>query len=195
VFLILSHAMPISGNLQYICHMNVTKRLVVLALLLVSTFGTSEGVAWAATATKVVSVSTAEKNCKTVPSEEQGDFGMFRCGKPVGGWLVEIAYDDARDDLNLIDSAGKTARLNLYELHSTFSVLGPSINFVTTGQKASGLYFRYKFHTGEESTKTVLLVARLSPTPCVIAELAAKDTAAALQMAKTSANKRCLQPS
>jgi hypothetical protein len=175
--------------------MNLRRPLAVIAPVLVSAFGLTSEASFAAAPPKVVSVSTADKNCKTVPSEEQGDFGTFRCGKPVGGWLVEIAYDDARDDLNLIDSAGKTARLNLFELHSTFSVLGPSINFVTTGKKATGLYFQYKFHTGEESTKTVLLVARLTPTPCVIAELGAKDTAKALKMAKDSANKRCLQPS
>lgn len=124
----------------------------------------------AATA-KAVAVSL--KNCKQTdgPKDgEEGDFATLLCSPAVGGWRVQIDYDDARESITLI-RAGKSYPLDLWRVvDGRFSSVGDRFEFrVVNGKAVAGIVrFTHVIDDATNEKVSNLVVVRLSPTPCVV---------------------------
>ena len=146
-------------------------------------------------------VSLAEKNCVVVdgpkPDDDFQDWSVSRCGKPVGGWKVYVDYGDVREDI-LLERNGTQTALNLTQLHGSFSSLGPNLEFRLRNKVPFAAVVRHIVNNPENPDITIsyLMVARLSPKPCVVAEFSPSVNQSAL--ARAAADKAntlaCLVP-
>jgi hypothetical protein len=146
-------------------------------------------------------VSLTEQDCIVIDApkegEEGGDWSLSRCGRPAGGWKVYVEYGDAREDI-LLERNGVRTALKLNQFHSSFSVVGPALEFRLRNGVPFAAVVRH-IHENPEDTAikySALMVARLKPKPCVVAEFAASPNQS--RLARLTADRAetlgCLQP-
>lgn len=146
-------------------------------------------------------VSLAEKNCVVVdgpkPGDDFQDWSLSRCGKPVGGWKVYVDYGDVRDDI-LLERNGVRTALNLTQIHSAFSYVGPNFEFRLRNKVPFAAVVRHIVNNPEDPniTYSYLMVARLTPKPCVVAEFppTVNQSALARAAADKATTLTCLLP-
>ena len=131
-------------------------------------------VATAGAANRSSYLDITDKNCKRVAApkedEQAADFGYLACKGSVGGWKVQVDYDDARESLTLF-KGGVEHRLNLWSVETGFSSLGPKLEFRLKGSVPVSAIVRYKVTSPDNVTESRLLVARLGAKPCVVASI------------------------
>ena len=156
----------------------------------------------AAPAVKFVLTDTfdASKTCKAanVGSGPGEDFGTLRC-RGAAGYKLNVLYDDSRDDVSLVDPKGKETSLRLSEvIGNSFASLGKTAEWRVVGSKAVAVTVRFIISDPENDTKktSYLVVARLTPDPCVVAKIApaATQSATARTVASRAATMSCLSP-
>jgi hypothetical protein len=121
-----------------------------------------------------VYVKVDEAHCTKVAGNENEDWATLRCGKPVGGWTVFLEYGDARESIALKRGKKATVNLNFYAYHGGFSSVGPVLEFRTRGGVPISSVVRMKYSIDPDDssiTASSLMVAKLSPTPCVVADI------------------------
>jgi hypothetical protein len=78
-----------------------------------------------------------KKPCKKIdgPSSEDDfqDWGVFRCGKRVGGWQLIIRYGDLREDV-VLERKGVETSWDLIQFHGGFPASDRSLS---SGQKTA----------------------------------------------------------
>jgi hypothetical protein len=146
-------------------------------------------------------VSLKEADCTVVekpkPDDDFLDWSVSRCGKPVGGWTVYVDYGDVREDI-LLQRNGVQTALELTRLHGQFSSVGPALEFRLRNGVPFAAVVRHIVAVSEDppTDTSYLMVARLRPKPCVVAEFPAAPNQSSL--ARIAADKadtlRCLLP-
>jgi hypothetical protein len=162
-------------------------QLTTLTLLMAG-FGFSTGPAGAAP--KITS--------SLVAGEEGEDWATLRCGKKVGGWQVYVEYDDARESIALKRN-GVLTDLNFYNFNSGFSTLGQTLEFRVRSGKPVAAIVRHIHAIDPDDpniTRSALMVAKLSPKPCVVANIdpGPQQSALARATADKAASLPCLKP-
>ena len=116
----------------------------------------------------------SESACELVDEGEEGPYWLRRCAAP-DGWKVEWGESDLRQGLVLVSAGGKEADLELSDkvANGAFNILGPVIEWRgPKGGPADALIVRMDVTDNanpERPPKSRLAVARLSPSPCVVA--------------------------
>lgn len=134
--------------------------------------------------------------CRTVSSSDMG--GVFRC-MGLNKYTIELAEGDLRQNITLINPAGKRQDLEMWNHKSGFSSLGDTAEwrFAKAGASPKALIVRYKVSEDpEDSTKitSYLAVIKISPQKtCVIDYVApgAKQNETARSIADASGSKSC----
>jgi hypothetical protein len=112
--------------------------------------------------------------CAIVAESPEGPYWRRLC-PGVGGYSVEWAESDLRQGLELIDADGKRSGLRLSELvaNGAFNRLGPRIEWRgRNGQNPETLSVRMFVANGADPDapdRSMLAIARLRPTPCLVA--------------------------
>jgi hypothetical protein len=149
-------------------------------------------------ATKVTStyVSLKDDDCKSIGNNEpDDDFATLLCGT-VAGWSVIIDYGDARDSITL-RRAGKDTPLEFYRtVTGQFTTVGERFEFRMRKGVPVGTVVRVVHPVSGEAPEpkvSVLVVSRLTPSPCVIAVVPPGPTqnARARRLADASSGKPC----
>jgi hypothetical protein len=117
----------------------------------------------------------SEASCKLVDeNREEGPYWLRRCNGP-DGWAVEWGESDLRQGLTLVSANGTRTDLGLSEkvANGAFNILGPAIEWRgEAGRSADVLIVRMDVTDNanpERPPKSRLAVARLIPSPCVVA--------------------------
>ena len=116
-----------------------------------------------------------EATCRLIDeNREEGPYWLRRCtGR--GGWTIEWGESDLRQGLVLISTDGREADLELSDrvANGAFNILGPVIEWRgPKGGPADALIVRMDVTDNadpERPPKSRLAVARLKPSPCVVA--------------------------
>jgi hypothetical protein len=166
--------------------------IAALSLILIS--ATISGAA--TTKTSSVFVKIDDPNCIKVDGVEDEDWATLRCGKTVAGWRVYVEYADARESVAL-ERKGVRTDLNFYQFNPGFSTLGPVLEFrVRSGTPIAAVVRHIHSVNPDDATITesVLMVAKLSPKPCVIAAIppGPQQSAQARVAADKAPTTRCL---
>ncbi len=170
-------------------------RLVGATAVIVGLVGTTTASATSAAATSKF-VSLAQSNCMSIVDSGGEDFGSELCKGSVDGWSVIIDYDDARDSITL-RKAKRDTQLRFSETVTTsFASVGDKFEFRVRKGKAIGSIVPVVYQDNSETPAknvSVLVVSRLSPTPCVIAVVqpGSKQATTARTLADSSAGKPC----
>ena len=178
------------------------KRLTAAAVVLAVSLGAMPTMPASAAAAKPKWVLTdtidTAKSCKSDPTstEPGADFGVLRC-RGTAGFNLIIYYDDARDDLTVVDAAGTETSLRLSEvIGPAFSSLGPRAEWRVVANRATALTVRFNLNDPANEKKVIsyLVVAKLSRTPCVVAKILPGPTqnGAARSAAASAGAKPCL---
>jgi hypothetical protein len=146
---------------------------LVVFTVVVAGLGLPAGHASGAATISSTFVKIDDPNCVKVAGEEGEDWATLRCGKKVSGWQVYVEYSDARESI-AFKRNGVLTDLQLYRFNSGFSTLGPTLEFRTKKGKPIAAVFRH-IHSVNSSDSSVqrsaLIVAKLSPKPCVVANI------------------------
>jgi hypothetical protein len=117
----------------------------------------------------------SEENCELVDeNREEGPYWLRRCTGP-DGWIVEWGESDLRQGLTLGSASGTSSDLELSDkvANGAFNTLGPAIEWRgEAGRSADVLIVRMDVTDNanpERPPKSRLAVARLTPSPCVVA--------------------------
>jgi hypothetical protein len=145
-------------------------------------------------------VKLDEASCTKIDGPEEGDdfqdWGVFRCGKPVAGWSVIVDYGDARESVTL-ERAGRRTDLAFWSINGGFSSIGPAAEFRMRGSKPLGVVVRHIHVIDPETnaTRSDLMVAKLTPQPCVVAQIlpGPNQSVLARQAADKAASLACLR--
>jgi hypothetical protein len=149
---------------------------------------------------KIVSVYVKidDPNCTKIDGNEDEDWATLRCGKPVNGWQTIVDYGDARESISLARNA-TTISLHFEQFNSGFSSVGPTIEYRVQNKTAVAVVVRHNHSIDPEDasiTESVLMIAKLSPSPCVIAAIkpGPQQSATARRNADKASQLPCLQP-
>jgi hypothetical protein len=138
--------------------------------------------------------------CKRIASRgksrDRNDPEVWQCGRLVDGWRVAIDSADLRAPIALRRDGNET-KFNLYDATGgTSGVLGKRFEFRMRSGKAIGAIVRWNTASASPlgATPSTFVVARLSPTACVIAVVppGPHQSTAARALADASAGKPCL---
>ncbi len=124
-------------------------------------------------------------------SRDRREPALWQCGRLVDGWRVILDNTDARAPIGLRRNGVETT-LNLYDATGgTNGVLGKRFEFRMRSGKAIGAIVPW---AANSASPAVLVVTRLTPTPCVIGVLppGPEQSASAHALADASADKPCL---
>jgi hypothetical protein len=131
------------------------------------------------------------------PNDDFQDYGEWRCGSPVLGWSVNISYSDLRMTIDLSRN-GVTYPLDFSaKVSGRFMSLGSQFEFRIRNGRPIGSVVRAIHEDGDGdgdgATKSVLVVSRFRPSPCVIAVVnpGATQSANARKLADTAEGKPC----
>ena len=155
----------------------------------------------ASAAPPVTSVYSSLSGCKKVKTGR--DHSVQAC-RGVGGYNLQLEYDDARESITVIGPDKKAHPLNLWQVISTgFSSVGQKVEWrvTTKNGKQVPLALIVRFNASEnpeDSSKTTsyLVVAKITPQGiCVTDKIAPGATAnqEARNAADAAAHKPCLQ--
>ena len=141
-------------------------------------------------------VSLADSNCKSTGESAEEDTATLLCKGTIDGWSVIIEYGDARDSVALRRGGKVTQQHFESTVTGYFSAVGDKYEFRVKSNKAIGTIVRVVHDLNGESPETkvsVLVVSRLSPTPCVIAVVqpGSKQATTARTLADASSGKPC----
>jgi hypothetical protein len=141
-------------------------------------------------------VKIDDANCVKVDGAEGEDWAVLRCGKQVGGWRVYVNYDDGRESIAL-ERSGVRTDLDFYLFNSGFSTLGATLEFRVQNGKALSAVVRHIHSVNSEDSsvkRSSLMVAKLSPKPCVVANIdpGPQQSAQARQAADKARSLPCL---
>jgi hypothetical protein len=141
-------------------------------------------------------VTLSESNCKSIADNGGEDWARLLCKGTVDGWSVIIDYDDARDSITLRKGKADTPLSFYATVTGYFATVGDKFEFRMRKGKAIGSIVRLVHHLNGESPDqkvSVLVVSRLSPTPCVIAVVqpGSKQATTARGLADNSTGKPC----
>jgi hypothetical protein len=151
-------------------------------------------------ATKTSSVYLSLKDCTQIdgpkaPDDNQ-DWGEFRCGRPVGGWQVYLTYGDARENITLKRNKVATS-LDLWQIHGSFSEMGPTLEFRVRSGRPYAAVMRHIIDNPEDPNIrfSYLMVAKLTPKPCIVADFepGPNQSALARAAADTAPSLECLR--
>jgi hypothetical protein len=150
----------------------------------------------AATKTTSTYVSLKDDDCKSIGDNgPDDDYARLLCGA-VGGWSVILDYADARDSITF-RRAGKDTPLEFYRtVTGQFTTVGERFEFRVKSGVPVGTVVRVVHPVSGEAPEpkvSVLVVSRLTPSPCVIAVVPPGPTqnARARRLADSSAGKPC----
>ncbi len=175
----------------------VAIQLIALGLL-TSELGFSTSPSSAAPKITSSLVKIDDPNCVKIAGEEGEDWATLRCGKKVGGWQVYVEYDDARESIALKRN-GVLTDLNFYNFNSGFSTLGKTLEFRVRSGKPVAAIVRHIHAIDPDDPnikRSALMVAKLSPKPCVVANIdpGPQQSAQARTAADKAASLPCLKP-
>ena len=115
------------------------------------------------------------ESCELVDeNREEGPYWLRRCTGP-DGWVVEWGESDLRQGLTLVSASGTSTDLELSDkvANGAFNILGPAIEWRgEPGRPAVVVIVRMDVTDNanpERPAKSRLAVARLVPSPCVVA--------------------------
>jgi hypothetical protein len=142
-------------------------------------------------------VKVDDANCKKVAGNDDEDWATLRCGKPVGGWTVYVEYGDVRESIALKRAGRSRINLKFYAFHGSFSSVGPVLEFRTRNGVPISAVIRmtYSIDPDDSSiTASSLMVSKLSPSPCVVADVGpgANQSALARSAADQAPSLACL---
>jgi hypothetical protein len=173
-----------------------TGAILVSSLIL---FSMSRQSVLASSKSASIYVKLSGRGCTTVSENEDEDRSTLRCGKSVGRWTVFVEYADSRESIALKKANQPTVDLNFFQFHGSFSDVGPVLEFRTrNGVPVSAIVrFNYVVDVENNISTSALMVAKLAPRPCVVADIAAspKQAIAARAAADKAGTLPCLQPS
>jgi hypothetical protein len=151
-------------------------------------------------APKIIStyVKIDDANCTKIDGNEDEDWATLRCGKPVAGWQTIVDYGDARESISLT-RRGVTTSLHFEQFASGFSSLGPTIEYRVKNSQPISVVVRHKHSINSEDasiTESLLMVAKLNPSPCVVAVVrpSSQQSAIARRTADKAPQLPCLEP-
>lgn len=155
----------------------------------------------AASAAPITSVYSSLSGCRTVKTGR--DWSVQAC-RGVGGYNLQLEYDDARESITVFGPDRKAHPLNLWQVVSTgFSSVGQRAEWRVTTQNGKqvpiALIVRFNASENPEDSRKVtsyLVVAKITPQKiCVTDKIGPSATAneEARKAADASANKPCLE--
>lgn len=167
------------------------------ALLLVSGFDIALG-----QSNQSVYTSLEPKQCKTLRSEEAGDYSA-RC-RGVAGYTLLVVEGDLRQNITVVTPQGAKHSLELWQVVSSgFSSLGPKAEWRVSKKNGkvvpNALIVRYTANEDAEhpnKTTSYLAVVKITPTTICVTEKippGANANELARIAADNSASKACLQ--
>lgn len=155
----------------------------------------------AVSAASITSVYSPLSGCKTVKTGH--DWSVQAC-RGVGGFNLQLEYDDARESITVFGPDRKAHPLNLWQVVSTgFSSVGRKAEWRVTTKNGKqvpiALIVRFNASENPEDSSKItsyLVVAKVAPqTICVTDKIGPSATAneEARKAADTSADKPCLE--
>jgi hypothetical protein len=185
--------------------MKPTRFVGVLTLGVLGPASLSAGPADAARSTITSVYIDLKKACTKIdgpaPSDDNQDWVDYKCGKPVGGWQVFVSYGDIRENVTLKRN-GVVHDLSLWTIHGAPSTMGPTFEFRTKNGQPYAAVMRHILDTANDreiagSTQSQLMVAKLRPKPCIVADIdpGPNQSALARAAADRAPSMACLSPS
>ncbi|MEA1072736.1 hypothetical protein [Sphingomonas sp. LY160] len=114
-------------------------------------------------------------NCRVVrENREEAGYVLRRCGGP-GGYALEVSESDLRQGIEVVAPSGAKTDIKLNELvaKGAFSTLGSTAEWRgADSARPETLTFRLGVADGSAPSRpdsSKLVVARLQPTPCIVA--------------------------
>jgi hypothetical protein len=135
--------------------------------------------------------------CRAVEVGDEG--GIWLCNG-AGGFKLKLLAADVRETLTVVAPNRREFELNLWGIHSGFSLLGRTVEWRMRGGRPVALIARYNVSEDpDDSSKTTsyLMVAKVSATgACVVGEVppnTPNQNVAARRMADRAATMSCVE--
>lgn len=138
--------------------------------------------------------STGASACKATPASRDGGYVGVCPG--VGGYKVEFAEDDLRQNIWVVTPAKKKFDLNLWLIFGNFSAVGEKIEWRKKGGVPVAMIIRYNVNDqgdGKPAT-SYLMVAKISRTGACVTDIVKpgkSQNTLARSLADAAASKPC----
>ncbi len=146
---------------------------------------------------KSVYTSISEKGCKTLHSNpDEGGSYLGEC-RGIAGYRLQVVEGDIRQSINVIAPSGRKSELNLWNIRSGFSSLGPSAEWRLKAGKPIALIVRFNVSENPENSAIItsyLVIAKITRSRICVTDLIdpSKDQNTNARLAAyNSASRKC----